>query len=145
MSDIKTNDVVTYDPITKMLEVCDAKLACVYENAVPTPGSPNEIVAAGGNHFAVLADAMVEFAGRKLGEQITLLFTANGMVAGLVPGKTSASDSNALGIINKDGHFEFLNCRLTLTEGIPAESYNRGSSCNPTASTAAASCSTPRP
>ncbi len=127
MSDIKKNDVVTYDPITKVLEVCDAKLACVYENAVPTPGSPNEIVAAGGNHFAVLADAMEDFTGRKLGEQITLLFTANGMVAGLVPGKTSASDSNALGIINKDGHFEFLNCRLTLTEGIPAESYNRGS------------------
>ena len=127
MSDIRQYDVVTYDPITKVLDVCDAKLACVYENAVPTPGSPNEIVAAGGNHFAVLADAIEDFTGRKLGEHITLLFTANGMVAGLMPGKTDISTSNALGFVNKDGHFELLNCRLTLTENIPSESYNRGS------------------
>ena len=127
MSDIRQYDVVTYDPITKVLDVCDAKLACVYENAVPTPGSPNEIVAAGGNHFAVLADAIEDSPGRKLGEHITLLFTANGMVAGLMPGKTDISTSNALGFVNKDGHFELLNCRLTLTENIPSESYNRGS------------------
>ncbi len=127
MSDIRQYDVVTYDPISRVLEVCDAKLACVYENAVPSPGSPNEVVAANGNHFSVLADAIGDFTGRKLGEHITLLFTANGMVAGLMPGKTDISNSNALGFVNKDGHFELLNCRLTLTEGIPAESYNRGS------------------
>ena len=127
MSDIRQYDVATYDPISRVLEVCDAKLACVYENAIPSPGSPNEIVAANGNHFSVLADAMGDFTGRKLGEHITLLFTANGMVAGLLPGKTDISTSNALGYVNKDGHFELLNCRLTLTQGIPAESYNRGS------------------
>ena len=75
----------------------------------------------------MLADAIDDFTGRKLGEHITLLFTANGMVAGLMPGVTDASTSNALGIINKDGNFELLNCRLTLTESIPTESYNLGS------------------
>lgn len=127
MSGIRQYDVVTYDPVSKVLEVCDAKLACVYENAVPTPGSPNEVIAAGGNHFSVLADAIDDFTGRKLGEHITLLFTANGMVAGLMPGVTDISTSNALGIINKDGNFELLNCRLTLTQNVPTENYNRGS------------------
>lgn len=127
MSGIRQYDVVTYDPVSKVLEVCDAKLACVYENAVPSPGSPNEVIAAGGNHFSVLADAIDDFTGRKLGQHITLLFTANGMVAGLMPGVTDASTSNALGIINKDGNFELLNCRLTLTESVPTQSYNLGS------------------
>lgn len=127
MSGIRQYDVVTYDPVSKVLEVCDAKLACVYENAVPSPGSPNEVIAAGGNHFSVLADAIDDFTGRKLGQHITLLFTANGMVAGLLPGVTDASSSNALGIVNKDGNFELLNCRLTLTQNIPTQSYNRGS------------------
>lgn len=114
VSDIKQYDVVTYDPISKVLDVCDTRLTCVYENASPSPDSPTSITAAGGNQFTVLADAMRDFAGRRLGETVTLLLTGNGMVAGVLPqyGWNGAS-SNALGVLVGED-FQLLGCTKTL-------------------------------
>ncbi len=115
LSDIRQYDVVTYDPISKVLDVCDARLTCVYENASPSPQAPTTITAAGGNTFTVLADAMGDFTGRGLGDSITLLFTSNGLVAGALPVQYSwaSSSSNALGVLTGDS-FQMLGCSKTL-------------------------------
>ncbi len=115
MRDIKPYDVATYDPITKVLDVCDVRLACFLENASPAPNAPTKITAAGGNQFDVMYDAIGDFTGRRIGESITLLLTSNGKVAGLLPQISSATASNALGVLSADGKkFELLGCQLTL-------------------------------
>ncbi len=118
VADIKPYDIVTYDPISKVLEACDVRFACIYENAAPTPDAPTRITAAG-NEFNVMADAVSEFKGRKIGDKITLMFTAGGMVAGVAPEGVKGVGSNALGVISGD-KFELLNCNLRLD--LPSES-----------------------
>lgn len=115
ISAVKAYDVATYDPVAKVLDVCDVRLTCVYENASPSPSSPNRITAAGGNEFDVMADAVWAFADRKLGDPVTLLFTSSGKVAGLLPQEAdvSATPCFALGVITGDG-FQMLGCDLTL-------------------------------
>lgn len=112
VADIKPYDIVTYDPVSKVLEVCDVRLTCIYENAAPTPSAPTRITAAG-NEFNVMADAVSEFKGRKIGDKITLMFTAGGMVAGVAPEGVKGVGGNALGVIS-GGEFELLNCNLRL-------------------------------
>lgn len=132
MSAIKQYDVATYDPISKVLDVCDVRLSCIYENAYPAPTAPSRVTAAGGNEFDVLADAMVEFAGRRLGDAITLLFTSNGKVAGVLSSQYSWSgvSSNALGVVvageNGKPQFELLGCKLVLKNGIPEDTPSWG-------------------
>lgn len=119
MSAIKQYDVVTYDPVTKVLDVCDVRLPCVYENASPSPASPSRITAAGGNEFEVMADAIGDFSGKKIGDSFTLMFTAGGKVAGLLPKeaeKDRTVSSFALGVLSGNS-FQLLGCNLTLTGG----------------------------
>lgn len=112
---IEQYDVATYDPVAKVLDVCSVRLSCIYENAFPSPSSPSRITAAGGNEFDVMADAIGDFAGRKLNEPITLLFTAGGKVAGLLPNKGPERDPSAvLGVVVEDNKFQALGCSLTL-------------------------------
>ena len=112
---IEPYDVATYDPVAKVLDVCSVRLSCIYENASPSPSSPNRITAAGGNQFEVMADGIGDFAGRKLNEPITLLFTAGGKVAGLLPNKGPERDPSAvLGVVVEDKEFQALGCNLTL-------------------------------
>lgn len=113
ISAIRPYDVVTYDPISKVLDVCDVRLTCVYENASPSPSAPKEITAAGGNTFAVMSDAMEDFAGRKIGDPVTLLFTSSGRVAGVLPKDAGNVTSQALGVMEGDG-LRLLGCELTL-------------------------------
>lgn len=119
VADIKPYDVATYDPISKVLEVCDVRFSCIYENAAPSPSAPTRVTAAG-NEFHVMADAISEFNGRKIGDEITLMFTAGGMVAGIAPEGVKNVGSNALGVISGD-KFELFNCslKLNLPEGVP--------------------------
>ncbi len=95
LSGIKTNDVLTYDPISRVVHVCDTRLSCVFENASPSPKAPARVTAAGGNVFQVLADAMDSVARFRIGESFTLLFTADGRVAGALSG----SHGNAVGVV----------------------------------------------
>lgn len=124
VADIKPYDVATYDPISKVLEVCDVRFSCIYENAAPSPSAPTRVTAAG-NEFHVMADAISEFNGRKIGDEITLMFTAGGMVAGIAPEGVKNVGSNALGVISGD-QFELLNCnlKLNLPEDSETEFYD---------------------
>ncbi len=120
MSAIKQYDVVTYDPVTRVLDVCDVRLPCVYENASPSPSSPNRITVAGGNELDVMADAIGDFSGKKIGDSFTLMLTAGGKVAGLLPKeaeKDRTVSSFALGVVSGDS-FQLLGCNLALTGGV---------------------------
>lgn len=121
MAAIKQYDVATYNPVSKVLDVCDVRLSCVYENAMPSPGSPSQVTAAGGNQFEVLADGVTSFTGRKLGDKITLMFTADGKVAGILPDRAGDVTSMALGVAVGD-RFQVLGCRLTLKHSGSAQS-----------------------
>ena len=135
MSAIKQYDVVTYDPVTKVLDVCDVRLPCVYENASPSPASPSRITAAGGNEFEVMADAIGDFSGKKIGDSFTLMFTAGGKVAGLLPKeaeKDRTVSSFALGVLSGDS-FQLAGCNLTLTGGVLEDKAYTGDLLNATA------------
>lgn len=113
MSDLQDYDVATYDPVSKILYVCDVRLRCVYESASPSPAAPaDRVVAAGGHEFTVLDDAVGSFADQKLGNTLILMFTCDGKVAGLYP--TRGGDSNnAIGVLDGD-KFQFAYCELEL-------------------------------
>lgn len=103
MSEIKAYDVATYDPVSKVLHVCDTRLTCVYENVSPSPLAPSVITACGGNTFRVMANAMDSITQYQLGQSFTLLFTADGLVAGAVGGGWggySAVGGNAIGVVS---------------------------------------------
>ena len=111
MSEVKPYDVATYDPISKVITLCDVRLSCVYENAAPSPSAPATVTACGGNTFTVMANAMDSIAQYKLGQNFTLLFTADGQVAGAVAGNVWGGGiwgtgtnitGNAMGVVSGD-------------------------------------------
>ena len=63
----------------------------------------------------MLADGITSFTGRKLGDKITLMFTADGKVAGILPDRAGEVVSAALGVAVGD-RFQVLGCRLTLKQ-----------------------------
>lgn len=96
LSDIGQYDVLTYDAISKVVNVCDTRLACVYENAYPSEYAPVSITAAGGNTFSVMADAVEDLSNYSIGDRFILLFTADGRVAGAISG----TNGNAIGVVS---------------------------------------------
>ena len=97
LSDIKPYDVVTYDAMTNTLIVSDLRLTCTYEDAAPNSKAPQTITALGYT-FPVLESAWNDTAKFSLGQQVTLLLTADGKVAGMAQagGQTR---SNAIGVV----------------------------------------------
>lgn len=112
MSEVKPYDVATYDPISKVITLCDVRLTCVYENAAPSLSAPATVTACGGNTFKVMANAMDTVAQFKLGQTFTLLFTADGQVASAVTAGSgwnngiwssgSNVSGNAMGVVSGD-------------------------------------------
>ena len=103
LNEIKQYDVLTYDPISKVIQVCDTRINCVYENAYPSPKAPSKITVLGGNQFDVMADAMDSLSKFSIGQNFTLLFTADGRVAGAVGGYGTGGygvSGNAMGVVS---------------------------------------------
>ncbi len=98
--DIKQYDVATYDPTTRSLLVSDLRLSGVYEAATPNTSVPTKIKVLGAE-FDVLESAWDTLRNFQVGASITLLFTADGMVAGAV--SSSECRANAIGIASLDG------------------------------------------
>lgn len=95
LASVKPYDVGTYDPHTGVLEVSDRKLTGVYENAAPSPVSPNTVTVMG-CAFPVLDSALTDLTAFSLGDRVTLLLDGQNNVAGVVsPDKVSAP---ALGV-----------------------------------------------
>lgn len=116
LGDIQPYDVATYDPISKVLNICDVRLTCVYENASPSPMAPSRVTAAGGNTFPVMAGAMDSLAQFSIGQTVTLLFTADGQVAGAVRRGVSG---NAMGVVSGDS-LKLIGTNVTLKVGASA-------------------------
>ncbi len=100
LSDIKPYDVVTYDAMTNTLIVSDLRLTCTYEDAAPNSKAPQTITALGYT-FPVLESAWNDTAKFSLGQQVTLLLTADGKVAGMAQAG-GQTQSNAYGMATSE-------------------------------------------
>lgn len=99
-ADIRQYDVATYDANARVLQVSDLKLTGIYEDASPSPSSPTSITLMG-QSFPLLSTAWNDFSSFKIGDQVTLLLTADGMVAGAVSANMVKSD--AVGVASISG------------------------------------------
>lgn len=99
-ADIRRYDVAEYDKAANQLRINDVKLTGRYENAYPSEASPEKIKLLG-KMWTVLPTAQESLANFKIGDTITLLFTADMRVAGAV--SPAAAQSNAVGIVTSFG------------------------------------------
>ena len=106
LSEICVGDVVTYDRLNNTLLVSDLRIRGVYEDAYPNVQSPQTITALG-TQFEVLDSAWESMDEVDIGDDICLLFTADGKVASLAK-RNSSNNSNAFGIAAKGGVEVFL-------------------------------------
>lgn len=97
-ADIRRYDVAEYDKAAGQLRINDMRLSGCYENAYPSNASPNQIKVMG-HVWDVLPSAQESLAAFKIGDMMTLLFTADMCVAGAVP--PSAASGNAVGVVKK--------------------------------------------
>lgn len=114
MSDIKDYDVVTYDSLSNTLIVSDLKLSCVYGDGTPNTKAPTSITIQGGeDEFVVLESAWNTCGGFKPGDNVVLLLTADGKVAGMAA-PTGKVRSNAVGYLDGGKVEIFLPNGLTM-------------------------------
>ena len=106
IGDLRRNDVAIYDAATNSIRVCDTRVSVYYESCSPNPEEPSEITALG-RTFEVLPTAMESVAKFKPGDQMTLLLTEGGQVAGAVAATGSTARSNAVGVV-RDGTVQML-------------------------------------
>lgn len=82
-ADIRLYDTAVYDPGTGVIQVSDLRLTGVYEEASPSPAAPTSIKVLG-RSFPVLSSARDDLSKFKVGDELTLLLTADAKVAGAV-------------------------------------------------------------
>lgn len=97
-ADLRRYDVITTDKDAGVLYVSDLRLTGVYENASPGPDTPAYITVMG-HRFPVLSSAYEDLRAFDLGDQITILLSYDGRVAGAVT--TSAARSTTVGVVTK--------------------------------------------
>lgn len=97
----KPYDVATYDSTTGVLTLSDRKLTGVYEDATPSPVSPNQITVMGWDRFNVLDCALKDLSQFKLGDQVTLLLDAHNNVAGVVSPNVASGRGYGIATITK--------------------------------------------
>jgi len=110
LSQLAEYDVVTYDRLNRVLIASDLRLKCVYEDAQPNTKTPETLTALG-HTFEVLESAWDMTGEIKLGDTVTLLLTADGKVAGMLPG--SRAGSTAVGMVSEDGALMYLPAGIT--------------------------------
>lgn len=121
VSDLRKNDVATYYPATNSILVCDTRVSVYYESCEPTPSVPTKIQVLGGTELYVLPTAMDSLAVFKPGEQMTLLLTADGQVAGAVEPSATTARSNAVGVVSEDGVVQMMCGNGTIELAMTAE------------------------
>ena len=112
---LKKYDVATYSAATNSVVVCDTKVSVYYENCDPSPASPTTITVLGGTELNVLPTAVESLSKFKPGQQMILLLTADGQVAGAVTPNTSGARSNALAVVDGSGNMQLI-CGNTLVK-----------------------------
>jgi len=106
LSRLKDYDVVTYDKANNTLIASDLRISCYYQSASPGPKNP-ETVKALGHEFEVMESAWDTAQNFKPGDNVVLLLTADGRVAGMAaPGGTARS--TAIGFVEGSSVDMFL-------------------------------------
>lgn len=109
INDLRKHDVASYNPATNSIRVCDTRVTVYYESCDPSPSEPKNITVLGGTRFSVLPSAVDTLSAFKPGDQITLLLTADGQVAGAVKaGGSAEARGNALGVVSESGEVQML-------------------------------------
>lgn len=93
--------------------VCDTKVSVYYEDCTPSPSNPTTVAVLGGTELNVLPTAVESLSKFKPGQQMILLLTADGQVAGAVATNTSGARSNALAVVDGSGNPQLI-CGNTL-------------------------------
>ncbi len=96
LSDARQYDVASYDAAAKVLTLSGVKLTGRFESAEPNTVTPRAITVLG-NKFEVLDCALKALASFDIGDEITLLLTADNKVAGALPPSVYRAD--AIGIL----------------------------------------------
>lgn len=102
LGDLRRYDVAVYDSASNAIRVCDTRVTVYYESCYPNPTEPSEITVLG-QKFDVLPTAMDSLSKFKPGDQMTLLLTDGGQVAGAVEASGTSARGNAVGIVRSDG------------------------------------------
>ena len=89
-ADLRQYDVTTFDKNTNILYVSDLRLTGVYENASPSPDTPATITLLG-QEFPVLSMAYEDLRAFDIGDQMTILLSYDGQVAGAVTASAASS------------------------------------------------------
>lgn len=98
VADLRQYDVATYDSGANIIRVTDLRLTGLYENAYPNPTAPSKLTMLG-QEFTVLPGAVADLAAFRPGDQVTLLFTSDGRVAGALD--PSLARSTTVGVVEK--------------------------------------------
>ena len=100
LSQIQPYDVVTYDSMSNTLLVSDLRLTCKYQNPSPSPKAPTSITLLG-HTFPVLESAWDFTDQVSAGQQVSLLMTVDGQVAGILP-SNNQTRSTAMGLVTSE-------------------------------------------
>lgn len=115
VKELKKYDVATYASATNAVIVCDTKVSVYYEDCTPSPSNPTTVTVLGGTELNVLPTAVESLTHFKPGQQMTLLLTADGQVAGAVDSSASGARSNALAVVDGSGNMQLI-CGNTLVK-----------------------------
>lgn len=109
VKDLKKYDVATYNAVTNTIRVCDTRVTVYYEACDPNPSAPTKIKVLGGTELSVLPSAVAALAKFKPGDQVTLLLTSDGQVAGAVtPNGAGGARGNAIGLVSDSGSIQMF-------------------------------------
>lgn len=101
--DLREYDVAIYAPASNAVLVSDTRIKVYYESCTPSPREPLSITVLGGTKLDVLATAQQSIAAFKPGQQMLLLLTADGKVAGAIDPDTAEARANAFGYVDGSG------------------------------------------
>jgi hypothetical protein len=110
-ADLKRYDVATYLPAENRVVISTLRLTGLLEDAYPNTQAPTKLTALG-HEFPVVPSAAATVSKCKLGEQLTLFLTQDGVVAGAVDAKDLRADG--VGIAQSEGG----TVTVTLLEGL---------------------------
>lgn len=116
LTEIRQYDVITYDAEANILHATSQHVTGMYENASPNPEAPRTVTVLG-RQFPVMASATETLASFKIGQEITLLLTQDGQVAGAVSPKDLRA--SVIGLVDE---ISSTSVKVTLLNGMQLES-----------------------
>lgn len=127
VKDLKKNDVATYNAATNTIRVTDTRVTAYYEACDPNPSAPTRITVLGGTQLSVLPSALDTLSKFKPGDQVTLLLTSDGQVAGAAaPGGVNGARGNAMGVVSESGSIQMFCGGTTISLAGTADSSFNG-------------------